>query len=133
MKHHCRLPALVRNAGAVQQLGRDGRSKRSLNAEWVTVKNTGRLPVSLKGWTLADKSGHTYLFSNLCLRGHQSVRVHTGIGHDTHRDVYQDRRAYVWDNNGDTATLRNNHHRIIDINAGATATDPPDPHEPGGR
>ncbi|MYV91464.1 lamin tail domain-containing protein, partial [Streptomyces sp. SID1034] len=28
------------------------------------------------------------------------------------RDVYQDRRDYVWNNTGDTATLRDNHGHI---------------------
>ncbi|MFF1263554.1 lamin tail domain-containing protein, partial [Streptomyces sp. NPDC058321] len=27
---------------------------------------------------------------------------------------YQDRRAYVWDNRSDTATLRNDHDRFVD-------------------
>ncbi|WP_399459611.1 hypothetical protein [Streptomyces sp. WAC01526] len=48
--------------------------------------------------------GHAYRFSNLRLNGHRQVRVHTGIGRDNRRDVYQDRRAYVWDNIGDAAT-----------------------------
>ncbi|MGW2866141.1 lamin tail domain-containing protein [Streptomyces sp. NPDC001205] len=49
---------------------------------------------------------------NLRLAAHQSVRVHTGIGRDTAHDVYQDRRDYVWNNNGDTATLRDNRGHI---------------------
>ncbi|GGU51441.1 lamin tail domain-containing protein [Streptomyces violascens] len=93
--------------------GRDDRSQRSLNAEWVTVTNTGRSAVNLKGWTLTDRSHHTYTFHNLRLAAHQSVRVHTGIGRDTSRDVYQGRRDYVWNNNGDTATLRDNHGNVI--------------------
>ncbi|GAA2593556.1 hypothetical protein Stube_69660 [Streptomyces tubercidicus] len=80
----------------------------------VTVKNTGRLPVSIKGWTLSDKSGHSYRFGNLRLNSHSRIRVHTGIGHDSRRDAYQDRRAYVWDNTGDTAILRNDHRRLVD-------------------
>ncbi|SOE08993.1 Lamin Tail Domain [Streptomyces sp. 2323.1] len=75
------------------------------------MKNTGRLPVNIKGWTLSDKSGHSYRFGNLRLNGHSQIRVHTGIGHDNRRDVYQGRRAYVWDN---TATLRNDHRRVVD-------------------
>ena len=117
--HHAPTAQTQRSAvvlGAIQydSPGRDDRSNRSLNAEWVTVKNTGRLPVNIKGWTLADKSGHSYRFGNLRLNGHSQIRVHTGIGHDNRRDVYQDRRAYVWDNTGDTATLRNDHRRIVD-------------------
>ncbi|MFG3282148.1 lamin tail domain-containing protein [Streptomyces sp. NPDC048111] len=101
--------------GAIQydSPGKDDRSQRSLNNEWVTVTNTSRGTVNLKGWTLADRSHHTYTFHNLRLAAHQSVRVHTGIGRDTGRDVYQDRRDYVWNNSGDTATLRDNRGHII--------------------
>ncbi|MGW8327457.1 hypothetical protein ACWGLE_06080 [Streptomyces sp. NPDC055897] len=34
------------------------------------------------------------------------MRVHTVIGRETGRDVYQDPRDYVWNSTGDTATLR---------------------------
>jgi hypothetical protein len=102
--------------GAVQydSPGPDTRSTRSLNAEWVTVTNTGRSAVNLAGWTLTDTDRHTYRFHYLRLGGHQSVRVHTGIGRDTGRDVYQDRRAYVWNNTGDAATLRDNRGHLVD-------------------
>ncbi|QTZ90119.1 lamin tail domain-containing protein [Streptomyces auratus] len=102
--------------GAIQydSPGRDDRSNRSLNAEYVTVRNTSHRPVNLRGWTLSDRSGNTYRFGNLWLNGHRQVRVHTGSGRDTRWDVYQNRRDYVWDDN-DTATLRNDHRRIVDI------------------
>ncbi|MFE4214083.1 lamin tail domain-containing protein [Streptomyces sp. NPDC056844] len=92
--------------------GRDNGSNRSLNAEWVTVTNTGRHAVNLRGWTLSDESGRSYTF-DLRLAGRSSVRVHTGVGRDTRHDVYQDRRNYVWDNE-DTATLRDSRGRKID-------------------
>ncbi|BDH12990.1 hypothetical protein [Streptomyces hygroscopicus] len=63
---------------------------------------------------MSDKSGHGYRFGNFLLNGHSQVCVPTGIGHDNRRDVYQDRRAYVWDNTGDTATLRIDHRRVVD-------------------
>ncbi|WP_336048337.1 lamin tail domain-containing protein [Streptomyces sp. CA2R101] len=105
--------------GAIQydSPGRDDRSNRSLNAEWVTVKNTGRTPVNIKGWSLSDKSGHAYRFGNVRLNGRSQVRVHTGIGRDHRNDVFQNRRNYVWDNNGDEATLRNDRHRVVDTTA----------------
>ncbi|MEU7148788.1 lamin tail domain-containing protein, partial [Streptomyces sp. NPDC045456] len=94
---------------------RDDGSNRSLNAEWVTVKNTSHRPVNLKGWTLTSERTHkTYRFNHLRLAGRQEVRVRTGNGRDTWRDVFQDRRNYVWDNRRDTATLRNDHRRIVD-------------------
>ncbi|MFG2095656.1 lamin tail domain-containing protein [Streptomyces sp. NPDC048612] len=116
--HHRHTPQHSRYAVALgpvqyESPGRDDRSNRSLNAEWVTVRNNGRMPVSLRGWTLSDRSGHTYRFGNVRLAGHSQVRVHTGRGYDNRWDVYQNRRDYVWDSR-DTATLRNDHHRVVD-------------------
>jgi hypothetical protein len=95
--------------------GRDDRSNRSLNDEWVALTNTTRQPVNLDGWTLSDRGGRTYTFHHYRLDGRATARVHTGIGRDTFRDVYQDRRNYLWDNRSDAATLRNDHRRVIDI------------------
>ncbi|MFD0305245.1 lamin tail domain-containing protein [Streptomyces sp. NPDC127119] len=94
--------------------GRDDRSNRSLNNEWVEITNDGRRAVNLDGWTLSDEDGHTYTFTHYRLRGHESVRVHTGEGRDRAGHVYQDRRQYVWDNRSDTATLRNDNNNRID-------------------
>ncbi|MCM2415772.1 lamin tail domain-containing protein [Streptomyces sp. RKAG290] len=100
--------------GAVQynSPGRDNGSNRSLNGEWVTVTNTSRHTVNLRGWTLSDESHRSYRF-NLRLAGRSSVRVHTGVGRDNSRDVYQDLRRYVWDSN-DTATLRDDRGHKVD-------------------
>ncbi|MFD3538463.1 lamin tail domain-containing protein [Streptomyces sp. NPDC058662] len=92
--------------------GRD-RDDRALNREWVEVKNTGRHSVNLRGFTLTDRDGNRYRFSNLRLDGRSSVKVHTGQGRDTHRDVYQDRRQQIWDER-DTATLRDDRGRVVD-------------------
>ncbi|MGW5465274.1 lamin tail domain-containing protein [Streptomyces sp. NPDC003996] len=94
--------------------GWDDRSNWSLNKEWVDITNSTRRAVNLDGWTLSDEDGHTYTFRHVWLSGRATVRIHTGIGRDTHTDLYQDRRAYVWDNNGDTATLRNDRGRFVD-------------------
>lgn len=36
------------------------------------------------------------------------------MGRDTRTDLYKDRRHYVWNNDHDTATLRNDHGRFVD-------------------
>jgi len=112
-RHH--RSAVVLGAIQYDSPGRDDHSNRSLNAEYVTVKNTGRLPVNLRGWTLSDRAGHTYRFGNVRLGGHSQVRVHTGIGRDNRWDLFQDRRDYVWDNHRGTAVLSNDHRRVVDI------------------
>lgn len=94
--------------------GRETRSNRSLNSEWVEVSNTARRSVNLDGWTLSDRDGHTYTFHHYRLDGRSSVRVHSGIGRDTSGDIYQDRRARVWDTRSDTATLRDEDGRFVD-------------------
>ncbi|MEU4090767.1 lamin tail domain-containing protein [Streptomyces aureus] len=94
--------------------GFDDRSNYSLNPEWIDVTNTFRRSVNLDSWTLSDEDGHTNTFRHYRLVGRSTVRVHTGIGRDTFRNVYQDRRNYVWDNRSDTATLRNDYGRFVD-------------------
>ncbi|MFJ8896907.1 lamin tail domain-containing protein [Leifsonia sp. NPDC102414] len=78
------------------------------------ITNNSRHGVDLDGWSLSDEDGRTYTFDHYRLAGRATVRVHTGIGLDTRRDVYQDRPNYVWDNRSGTATLRNDHRRFVD-------------------
>ncbi|MET7981936.1 lamin tail domain-containing protein [Streptomyces sp. NPDC005281] len=94
--------------------GFDDRSARSLNAEWVEVTNSSRHGVNLDGWTLSDRTGNRYTFNHYRLGGRATVRVHTGFGRDTSRDLYQDRRNEVWDNHSDVATLRTERGRFVD-------------------
>ncbi|MER5933528.1 lamin tail domain-containing protein [Streptomyces sp. NPDC002054] len=91
----------------------DDRSNRALNGEWVEVRNTSRHSVNLRGFTLSDRDGNRYRFHGFRLDGRSSVRVHTGEGRDTHRDVYQDRRHQIWDRH-DTATLRDHRGDVVD-------------------
>ncbi|MFI8916442.1 lamin tail domain-containing protein [Streptomyces sp. NPDC053513] len=109
-----RTPRVEISAVQADSPGRDTRSNRSLNAEWVEITNTGRHSVDLDGWTLKDEDGHRYRFEDFRLAGRSTVRIHTGEGRDTRTDLYQDRRDYVWDNHSDTATLRDDHGRTID-------------------
>ncbi|MFJ6216545.1 lamin tail domain-containing protein [Streptomyces sp. NPDC092296] len=97
---------------AVVELGqvhRDGNPSR----EWITLTNTGSRTVELRGWTLSDRDRHSFRLGGVRLRGHQSVRVHTGHGRDTGRDVYGNQRRSIWDR-ADTATLRDGRGHAID-------------------
>ncbi|MET8168899.1 lamin tail domain-containing protein [Streptomyces sp. NPDC005329] len=112
--HRPARPTVEISAVQYDSPGRDDRSNRSLNKEWVELTNGTRQSVNLDGWTLTDDSGHRYTFSHYRLAGRATVRVHTGVGRDTRTDLFQDRRAYVWNNDHDTATLRNDHGRLVD-------------------
>jgi hypothetical protein len=87
--------------------GSDHGSNSSLNAEWVDLRNSSGHPIVLTHWTLRDKAGHVYKFtSRFRLRAHKDVKIHTGRGSDTRTDKYWNHGWYIWNNDGDTATLK---------------------------
>jgi hypothetical protein len=94
--------------------GKDTRSNASLNGEWVQIKNHTRSSRSLRGWSLRDRSGHVYVFGAYTLRAGRTVKIHTGSGRSTASQRYQGRRAYVWNNTGDSASLRTSAGRTAD-------------------
>ncbi|UXY30272.1 lamin tail domain-containing protein [Streptomyces sp. HUAS TT20] len=85
--------------------GSDTGSNTSLNGEWVQIKNTSASAISLRGWILKDASNHRYIFPNVRIGAGKYMKIHTGRGTDTASNKYQGRRAYVWNNTSDTATL----------------------------
>jgi hypothetical protein len=88
--------------------GTDNRaSNTSLNAEYVTVKNVSTKPVALKGWRLVDLQAHVFTFPALTLAAGASVRVHSGSGTNSTTNLYWRNGNFVWNNDTDTATLKN--------------------------
>jgi Lamin Tail Domain len=86
--------------------GADTGSNISLNAEYVVIKNTGTTRKTLTGWTLRDASRHVYKFPTFRLGAGKSVKVHTGKGANTLGNLYWRSSSYIWNNDGDTATLK---------------------------
>lgn len=85
--------------------GKDTRSNKSLDGEWVRLQNRSGSTVGIKGWKVTDASRHSYTFGSVTLKRNQSVTVYTGKGKNTAAAKYQGRGAYVWNNDRDTATL----------------------------
>jgi hypothetical protein len=53
------------------------------------------------------------------------VRVHTGNGQDDGNDVYEDASWYIWNNDGDKATLKRDNGTTADTcSYGASASSP---------
>ncbi len=89
-----------------------------LNEEYVVIENEGPENVSLAGWSLMDetKTGerrHVYKFpQTVSLSSREKAVVHTGPGKDGFEEgkpskwnLHWGRHAFVWNNEGDTATL----------------------------
>ena len=79
-------------------------------AEWVEVTNTGSSLVNLGGWTLSDKTTHIFTFpTGFSLNSSESVRVFSGAAKAscvTSTSSLCWTGTNIWDNAGDTATLR---------------------------
>ena len=94
--------------------GTDTGSNSSLNAEWVQLHNTSSSKISLTNWTLRDAAGHVFKFAAYTLGAHSYVKIHTGHGTRTQTDRYWNMGWYVWNNTGDTATLRDSSAGTVD-------------------
>ncbi|TDD32565.1 lamin tail domain-containing protein [Nonomuraea terrae] len=99
----------------------DNGGNSSLNGEYVQIKNTGKKAVSLKGWTVRDqtsRSDHVYRFGTFTLKAGKTVTVRTGKGENTASNRYWGRSggtlAYIWNQNADTAYLRNASGKPVD-------------------
>ncbi|MFF9064810.1 lamin tail domain-containing protein [Streptomyces sp. NPDC014891] len=115
------LPTQAQAAGSVHLYkiyydspGTDHRSNTSLNAEYVQIRNTTSAAVNLRGWTLTDAANHKYTFGNFVLGKGKIVTVRTGRGTNSAANVYQNRSAYVWNNDRDTATLKKSNGARVD-------------------
>ncbi len=87
--------------------GKDTGSNASLNAEWVQLHNRTGRTIILTHWTLRDRAGHIYTFGTYRIRAFGNVKIHTGRGTNTQTNRYWGHSWYIWNNNGDGATLKN--------------------------
>ena len=113
--------ALVPAAGAAIKItkvyfdspGSDTGGSSSLNAESIRLKNTGSSARSLSGWTVRDVANHVYRFGTFTLARGTRHRPHGQWLHTgSHR--YWRSGWYIWNNDGDTAKLKNSSGTLID-------------------
>ncbi|GAA2526868.1 lamin tail domain-containing protein [Winogradskya humida] len=95
--------------------GKDTRSNASRNAEWISLVNSGKKAVNLNGYTIRDASNHVYKFGNVTIAGKGGrIWLHTGSGTNTVKNRYWGSGNYVWNNDGDKATLKNKSGKQLD-------------------
>ncbi|WP_051571632.1 lamin tail domain-containing protein [Cryptosporangium arvum] len=105
--------------------GADTRTNSSLNAEYLTLKNTGKAPVDLNRWTVRDKANHVYTFAgNVTVQPGATLWLHTGRGTDDASHRYWNSGNYIWNNTGDTAYLRDPAGTQIDTCSWKKGTQP---------
>lgn len=100
----------------------DNGGNTSLNGEYIQLKNMTKKKISLKGWTIRDKTkrdDHIYTFGKFTLGAAKTVTLRTGKGRDTSTTLYWGRGgngtfAYIWNQTSDTAYLHSPAGVLID-------------------
>ena len=75
-----------------------------LDAESVTIKNSGERPLNMTGWQLKDADKNIFIFPNLTLNPDGAVQVHTKSGTDNVIDLYWNASTSIWES-GEQAQL----------------------------
>jgi hypothetical protein len=102
--------------------GPESGTNDDINEEYVFIRNTGERRVNMRGWKLHDSGKeHVFRFGDLTLGSGDYLYVHSGKGKegqgagcssgvgggcDNFYSFAWDQEDYVWENPGDTATLR---------------------------
>src|SRR4051794_579300 len=94
--------------------GSDTGSNSSLNAEYITLKNTRTTNQVITGWTIRDPAGHVYTFPTTTIKAGSTVTLRSGRGTNGITTRYWQQDWYVWNNTGDTAYVRTSSGAAID-------------------
>jgi Lamin Tail Domain len=95
--------------------GADELTNTSLNKEWVQIHNFGEKPWTLTGWSLRDVTGFKFRFpEGFTVQPDATVTIHTGSGKNRPLHLYWGQGAYIWNNTGDKATLKNANRKVVD-------------------
>ncbi|MEV7418995.1 lamin tail domain-containing protein [Streptomyces sp. NPDC089919] len=91
--------------------GKDSRSVKSRNGEWIDIHNYTKHAVNLKGWRVSTWTSGQYVFGRYILRAGKTVRLHTGPGRNTGSNgtklghVYWGSSHHRWNNHNALAFL----------------------------
>jgi hypothetical protein len=88
-----------------------------VQGEYVRIQNRGGTAQSLAGWQLHDAAtnAHRFYFPAMTLQPNGIVRVWTKSGSNTATDVYWGSGQAIWNNTGDTATLKNSNNQTVSV------------------
>ena len=85
-----------------------GKDNLNPNGEFVTVFNSGVAAIEIGGWTLCEGASLCFTFPRgASIPANGSVRLYSGSGRTTATSFYMGSSRGVWNNDHDTATLRN--------------------------
>lgn len=88
----------------------DGDDRKKINwpSEWVVITGNN---INMLGWILSDEANHTFIFPDFVIN--EKVIIHSGYGDNNQTDLFWE-DGPIWNNNGDTAYLRDNNGNLVD-------------------
>jgi hypothetical protein len=99
-------PTVPEGAVAITVIDFDPAVGNDGDGETVIITNTGSGAVDMSGWTLSDIAEHVYTFPAFVLQPGASVTIHICTGENSAEVLYWGRCSAIWNNDGDTAYLR---------------------------
>jgi competence protein ComEC len=92
----------------------DGNDRDNLNGEFVVFRNNGETTLDLSGWTVSDEAGATYTIPDgYSVASGETITLYTGSGTNTDAELYWGSGSPIWNNAGDTVTVRNSEGDIV--------------------
>ena len=82
--------------------------------ERVEMRNVGGTTAEMSGWTLEDAASYRYTFPAFSLAAGATVTVWVKVGMDTVSELFSGRGSAVWNNEGDTAVVKDNGGGVVD-------------------
>ncbi|MCB0149851.1 MAG: lamin tail domain-containing protein, partial [Caldilineaceae bacterium] len=80
----------------------------------VEMRNAGGTAADMTGWTLVDAASYVYTFPAFTLAAGATVMVWVKAGTDTASELFSGRGSAVWNNEGDTAVVKDNGGGVVD-------------------
>jgi len=94
-----------------------GRAKENLRKQYVCIENEGPGPVDMSGWHVQNRRGTAYDFGYFTLKPGEAVRLRTGEGRDTEKDVHWGLSSSAWRKKGDVVSLFDRLWNLVDQKA----------------
>ena len=82
--------------------------------EYVEIRNDDTFSIQLQNWKLSDAANHVFTFPSFVMEPGKVCRIYTNENHPEWCGFNYGSGSAIWNNTGDTATLRNSVGILID-------------------
>ena len=83
--------------------------------KYVEIRNADTVAIQLANWTLSDAANHVFTFPSFQIQPNQTCRVYTNENHPEWCGFNYGSGSAIWNNTGDTATLRDGEGAVVDV------------------